>query len=307
MSSQGKRQMIASHAPLVLKTVFLTGGEWFAYLNEKAVLVYMEGVNNTEYKAVESVDRLGFCTFLVHFYNQRDAAEIVSRQNHRIEGCPVCIFLYDEHDTVYTRHQTLSWQDEYKEKKQVIDIPHMDPQVPTTVLIVGIPYHYGVSADDIWLDMNMLGARRCHVKSVQCLVPAGIAIVDFALNEDATKAVNIRDVTLLVMLNGNYAAVPVMLFLLRPLPSDPADIPNTADMAIAGTSVHSQPQVHLQTEIERIEKQFRRELKRLKDQMEFQTNERYQVQKKELEDKFRTELKHHTDQLKAQKQIKLKD
>ncbi|KAK7471413.1 hypothetical protein BaRGS_00035965 [Batillaria attramentaria] len=163
---------------------------------------------------VERVVMLDWFTHVVHFHNHEDAVNVVCRDNHVLNNIPLSVFLYDERSrSVYSGRHTVSTQDPRKRSVHAVDVPMVDSEASTTVLVT--PIDPSITDDALKSAIDKLDNGRRPVQNVMCPWNKGIAFVQFQYHEDAITVAGMKQVSVSVRLGPRT----VNLFLyLGPLP-----------------------------------------------------------------------------------------
>ncbi|KAK7478818.1 hypothetical protein BaRGS_00029917 [Batillaria attramentaria] len=165
-------------------------------------------------------------TYVVHFRNHKDAVNVVCRDNHACQGVPLSVFLYDEQSrSVYSGRHTVSSRDSLEMSVHGVDVPLVDREASTTVLVTGVGSD--VTDDNV---ESALGCEQRHVLNIKRLRNTWIAFVRFQHHEDALRVVGMEQAVvacdLMSVLRPLFpgriarpAVVNLFLFLFRgPLP-----------------------------------------------------------------------------------------
>ncbi|KAK7471418.1 hypothetical protein BaRGS_00035970 [Batillaria attramentaria] len=143
-----------------------------------------------------------------------DAVNVVCRDNHVLNNIPLFVFLYDERSgSVYSGRHTVSTQDPRTRSVHAVDVPVVDREAFTTVLVTCI--NSLITDDDLNSAFYELDKGRRPVQNTKRLRNTGIAFVQYQHHEDAITVAGMKQVSVSVRLGPRT----VNLFLyLGPLP-----------------------------------------------------------------------------------------
>ncbi|KAK7478554.1 hypothetical protein BaRGS_00030226 [Batillaria attramentaria] len=110
------------------------------------------------------------------------AVNVVCRDNHVLNNIPLFVFLYDERSgSVYSGRHTVSTQDPRKRSVHAVDVPMVDREASTTVLVTGILSL--ITDDALKSAIDKLDNGRRPVQNIKRLRNEEIAFVQFQHHE----------------------------------------------------------------------------------------------------------------------------